>query len=159
MAMKSNFVTSVSGVLFTVAVFAGVLAAPAMAVDRFAKSAKTGLAIKGYDTTAYHSIGKLKRGNKTFVVAWKGAKWHFANADDAAKFQSRPEAYAPQFGAYCTRAMSKGIVLAAKPHIWRMHKDKLYMFYAPIGGEKFDEGADAMIAKAQANWDKLELSE
>lgn len=129
------------------------------ATDRFAKAAKSGLAIKGYDTTAYHKLGRPQAGNQGLVVEWKGAKWRFATAAEADLFKADPDAYAPQFGAYCTRAMSKGIVIAGKPKIWRLHKGKLYLFYAKVGGEKFDEGPDGMIAKAQTNWAKLKLTE
>ena len=135
------------------------ITATASAADRFAQSKETGLVLKGYDTTAYHTAGTPTPGKGTHVVAWKGAKWHFVSAREAELFRAKPEAYAPQFGAYCTRAMSKGIVIAGKPKIWRLHKGKLYVFFAPIGGTKFDEGPDAMIAKARANWDKLELTE
>lgn len=142
------------------ALLAAMLAAlPAAAIDRFAQSKTTGLVLKGYDTTAYHTAAKPMPGRATHVVAWKGAKWHFMSTKEAELFRQNPAAYAPQFGAYCTRAMSKGIVIAGKPKIWRMHNGKLYVFFAPIGGSKFDEGPDAMIAKAQADWAKLTLEE
>lgn len=160
--MRRLLISSVRSIAacFVTALFAAVIAASsAAAIDRFAQSKKTGLVLKGYDTTAYHTAATPRPGSEAHVVTWKGAKWHFASAKEAALFRDRPEAYAPRFGAYCTRAMSKGIVIAGKPKIWRMHNDKLYVFFAPIGGTKFDEGPEAMIAKAQANWDKLKLEE
>ncbi|MGI9408227.1 MAG: YHS domain-containing (seleno)protein [Hyphomicrobiaceae bacterium] len=132
---------------------------PAHAIDRFAQSKKNGFAIKGYDTTAYQSTGKPRAGAGAHVVEWKGATWRFATAEDAALFEARPDSYAPQFGGYCTRAMSKKIIIAATPTIWRIHEGKLYMFYAPIGLTKFNENPAPMIAKAQTHWDTLNKTE
>ncbi len=136
-----------------------ILAGPAHAIDRFAQSKKTGLAIKGYDATVYSRTGKPRRGADAHVVEWKGAKWRFATAEDATLFKADPQAYAPQFGGYCTRAMSKKIIIAATPTIWRIYNKKLYMFYAPIGLTKFNEDPDPMIARAQTHWDTLKKTE
>lgn len=144
----------------TILVLAGaLLSQPAYAIDRFAQSKKNGFAIKGYDSTAYATDGKPENGTSGHLVEWKGAKWRFASAEDAATFKANPDAYAPQFGGYCTRAMSKKITIAASPKIWRIYKGKLYMFFAPVGLKKFNEGPDAMIVKAQAFWNTLEKTE
>lgn len=149
-------VLSIAAVTVITAVW---LAGSAYAIDRFAQSKNDGLAIKGYDTTAYKSDGKAEPGSTPHVVEWKGATWRFASAEDAATFKAKPEAYAPQFGGYCTRAMSKKITIAASPKIWRIYNGRLYMFFAPIGLKKFNEAPEPMIAKAQAFWDTLEKSE
>ncbi len=59
-----------------------------------------GLAIKGYDTVAYFTVGKPVKGNKQFSHDWKGAKWLFASKEHLDLFASSPEKYAPQFGGY-----------------------------------------------------------
>jgi len=125
-----------------------------LASDRIAKT--NGTAIKGYDTTAYFRLGAPQKGSTSTVVEWKGAKWRFATAADAETFRANPEGYSPKFGGFCTRAMSKGIVVKGDPEVWRIHGQHLYLFARPVGGEYFDKGEDAMIAKAQANWDKLD---
>lgn len=114
-----------------------------------------GRAIKGYDTRAYFSEATARSGLDDHTVEWKGATWRFATAEDAAAFSNNPTAFAPQFGGYCTRAMSFKRLVPADPEVWRIHGDKLYMFARPVGGVKFDEGQDAMIAKAQAYWETL----
>ena len=125
----------------------------------FAKSlvskTKAGVAIKGHDTTAYFQKGSHGKGSKTHVVEWEGAKWRFASAEEAALFKTNPAAYTPQFGGFCTRAMSFGSKVHSNPKVWRIYKDKLYLFAAPKGGKFFDKGQDKMIEKAQANWDNL----
>lgn len=137
------------------ALLIGLSGSPAAAVDRFVTRGADKLVISGYDTTAYARAGKPQVGNASHSVKWKGATWRFATAADAAAFEANPEAYAPQFGAHCTGALSQHIVVAADPTIWRIYKGKLYMFAARAGGKRFDQDPDAMISKAQAYWDRL----
>lgn len=114
-----------------------------------------GIAIDGYDTTAYWSDGAPRYGLSAHVVNWNGTDWHFTSAKDAEAFDAKPESFAPQFGGFCTRAMSFKKIVNGDPEVWRIYQGKLYLFARPVGGEKFDEGQDAMIAKAQAYWDTL----
>ena len=134
------------------------LPAFAKTVSRFSLS-KNGTSLKGYDTTAYFQSNRPAKGSDATTVAWKGATWRFASQKDADLFKANPEAYAPQFGGYCTRAMSLGKVVPADPEVWRIHNGKLHVFYAPRGGTAFDKGPDPMIKRAQAYWDTLTLTE
>lgn len=115
---------------------------------------RDGIAMQGYDSHAYWTAGAARAGTSDHVVDWRGTPWHFATAEDAAAFAADPAAFEPQFGGFCTRAMSFNKVVDGDPEVWRIYQDKLYLFAAPVGGRKFDEGQDAMIAKAQSNWDK-----
>lgn len=128
-----------------------VQAAPALvAVDA------RGVALDGYDTSAYWTAAVALTGRDAHVVEWSGVPWRFDSAEAAAMFAAGPEAFAPQFGGFCTRAMSFSKVVNGDPEVWRIYGDKLYLFAQPVGGEKFDGGQDAMIAKAQAYWDTLQ---
>jgi hypothetical protein len=133
-------------------------AAFAATINRFSLS-KTGHALRGYDTTAYFKTGTPTDGTDSTTVDWKGAKWRFATTKDAALFLANPNDFAPQFGGYCTRAMSLQKEVPADPEVWRIHNGKLYVFYARKGGEIFDKGRDDMIALAQTHWDTLTLTE
>jgi hypothetical protein len=132
------------------------LALPVLAKGRVAKDAATGAAIRGYDTTAYFLKNTPTPGSEVYAVSWKGATWRFVSQDEADLFASNPESYAPQFGGYCTRAASFNKLVPADPEVWRIRGNKLYLFARPIGGTKFDDGADAMIKKAQAFWSTLD---
>lgn len=63
------------------------------------KNAK-GLAIKGYDSVAYFTLGKPVAGKKKFEYKWQDAIWRFANEDHLNLFKSDPEKYTPQYGGY-----------------------------------------------------------
>jgi hypothetical protein len=134
-------------------------ASPAWAktITRF--SLKQGMALQGYDTTAYFGAGAATDGTDAHTVEWEGATWRFVTTQDAAAFRANPEEYAPQFGGYCTRAMSLGKEVPGDPEVWRIYKGKLYVFYAKVGGRHFDKGEDAMIALAGQHWDTLTFTE
>lgn len=59
-----------------------------------------GVAIKGYDTVAYHTEGKAVKGNKKFAHKWNESKWYFSSAENRELFAADPERYAPQYGGY-----------------------------------------------------------
>lgn len=145
--------------------FMGIAALAAMPSVVFAKTVsrfslhKDGSALRGYDATAYFSAGSAIEGADDAMVQWKGATWRFATPEDAVIFGATPDAFAPQFGGYCTRAMSLGKEVPADPEVWRIHGDRLYVFYAAKGGRIFDEGRDDMIALAQAHWETLTFTE
>jgi YHS domain-containing protein len=59
-----------------------------------------GVAIKGYDTVAYHTEGRAVKGKSEFSQEWNDAKWHFASAKNRDLFAAAPERYAPKYGGY-----------------------------------------------------------
>lgn len=130
------------------------IALPANAASRISKT-RQNVAIKGYDTTAYFKQSTAGKGEQTFSVEWNDATWHFATQKEADLFAADPASFAPQFGGFCTRAMSLKKVVHGDPEVWRIHGKKLYLFARPVGRDFFDKGEDAMIAKAQLHWDTL----
>jgi len=59
-----------------------------------------GVAIKGYDTVAYHTEKRAVKGQSRFSYRWNDAKWYFASAENRDLFAADPERYAPQYGGY-----------------------------------------------------------
>ncbi|MEH6645103.1 YHS domain-containing (seleno)protein [Sulfitobacter sp.] len=114
-----------------------------------------GVPIDGYDTTAYWQMASAQKGTATYTASWRGVTWQFSSQKNADVFATTPSNFAPQFGGFCTRAMSFEKVVNGNPEVWRIYEGKLYLFARPVGGEKFDEGQDAMIAKAQAHWETM----
>lgn len=113
-------------------------------------------AIQGYDTYAYWAVATPVEGAEAHTVTYKGVPWRFATQEDAAAFAADPGRFAPQFGGFCTRAMSFKKVVDGDPKVWRIFEDGLYLFAKPVGGRKFDGNEVEMIAKAQAHWDTLD---
>ncbi len=141
-----------------------VAAAPAFAAPKAKKeiaaysNGRSGdRANEGYDATAYFTRGEARPGAPNVEFAWKGATWRFEDASARAKFEAAPQDFAPQFGGYCTNAMSMKKIVPANPVVWRIKDSKLYLFAAKAGAAKFDKDPAAMIAKAQAYWRTLTL--
>jgi hypothetical protein len=67
-----------------------------------------GLAIRGYDPVAYFTEQKPVKGSGQVHYFWIGATWLFASAVNRDQFASNPARYAPQYGGYCSYAVSKG---------------------------------------------------
>ena len=59
-----------------------------------------GVAIKGYDTVAYHTEGRAVKGHSKYSHEWNDAKWHFTSAENRDLFAADPERFAPQYGGY-----------------------------------------------------------
>jgi hypothetical protein len=69
-------------------------------VNKRVNTDEFGVAIKGYDTVAYHTEGRPVKGKRVFSFKWNDAVWHFANTENLALFAANPERYAPQYGGY-----------------------------------------------------------
>jgi len=147
--------------LFLSAMMAAVMglaagARPAAAFDEINKTFFGGVAIDGYDPSAYHTAGKPTKGSSDHVVNWKGAKWKFATKADADKFRADPARYAPAYGGHCANAMSMGDRVDADPKVWMIIGKRLFLFYADSGRKTWQSGdKQALIAKADANWAKM----
>lgn len=131
------------------------LVPPALAGQKRVSTGADGVALQGYDTRAYWDDATARKGSDTHQVDWNGVPWHFATKAEAESFAASPARFAPQFGGFCTRAMSFKKVVDGDPEVWRIFEGKLYLFAQPKGGKAFDKSAAPMIAKAQAHWDSL----
>ena len=71
----------------------------AMALDKI-NTTFFGVAIKGYDTVAYHTEGRAVKGKSKFTHQWNDASWHFSSAENRDLFAANPARFAPQYGGY-----------------------------------------------------------
>src|SRR5687768_7327055 len=65
-----------------------------------------GLALRGFDAVAYFAVESAVKGDPKYEYAWNGAKWFFSSEENMKRFQANPDVYAPQFGGYCSYAVS-----------------------------------------------------
>lgn len=149
----SRFLIAFAAILATTVLMSSAFA------QQYARWAGGGVVIRGYDTTAYFRRGRPAQGGASHTVSWNGAKWRFQTAKEAALFRANPSAYQPQFGAYCTGGLSHQHVVNGNPRIWRMHKGKLYMFFAHAGARRFDRNPEGVIAAARAYAKKVGVIE
>ena len=115
----------------------------------------SGIALKGYDPVAYIQNSEAMPGNSEFTVTWGDADWQFASAENMTLFEQDPEAYAPQFGGFCSFAASKGFTADISPDAWHVHDGKLYVFADKNVQDDWVAGIDDGTLEASiANWDK-----
>ncbi|NJR65806.1 MAG: YHS domain-containing protein [Leptolyngbyaceae cyanobacterium CRU_2_3] len=114
-----------------------------------------GLAIRGTDPVAYFTEGRPIEGSSQFTYQWNGATWRFSSAQNRALFATDPEAYAPQYGGYCAKALSEGNVVSTDPNAWKIVNGKLYLNYSPEVQRQWMQDIPGHILQADANWPKV----
>ena len=99
--MISHFpkATGPATLMTLVAAIAILFANGAMAFDEV-NTTFFGVAIKGYDTVAYHTENRAVKGKSKFSHKWNDAKWYFSSAENKDLFAAGPQRYAPQYGGY-----------------------------------------------------------
>ncbi len=130
--------------------FAGIL----MAAEPVSKSKSEGIAIGGHDAAAYHQLPASPhqaavQGSQNHVVSYKGANWHFGSRKSADLFKANPERYSPAYNGHCANALSlgRGLLQTDGTH-WEIFGDKLYLFFAARGRDRWLDG----------NWEKYKLA-
>ena len=111
-----------------------------------------GLAARGYDVTAYFSEGRPVRGTAAYQTSYKGVTWRFASAENLAKFNADPAAYAPRFGGYCAWAVSQGYIAPGDPTQWKIVDGKLYLNFNARAKELWEADQAAAIERGNSNW-------
>ncbi len=117
-------------------------------------STKAG-AIKGYDPVAYFKSGDPTQGSEEFSYDWMDATWHFSSEENLELFKENPEAFAPQFGGYCSYAVSQGYTYRVSPEAWKIVDGKLYLNYSQGIKKKWEANQSEFIKLANANWPKV----
>lgn len=115
----------------------------------------SGLALKGYDPVAYFDDDQPTQGNSEFVHDWGGATWQFSSVENRDLFSSSPETYAPQFGGFCSFAVSKGFTADISPDAWHVESGKLYVFADKNVRDDWVAGlGEGSLEKSTTNWVK-----
>jgi hypothetical protein len=117
------------------------------------------IAIKGYDTVAYFTEGRAVKGDSGFELAWRDARWLFANEKHRAMFAEAPERYAPQFGGLCAGAVTRGVVVKADPEAWTIVDGRLYMKVSKASRDEWRKNAEENIQEANEAWAKMKQND
>ncbi len=130
---------------------ASLIASPALA-GKSKVFATNGIAIQGYDPVAYFDLQGPVEGKPAHASNWNGTKWVFASAQNKARFDADPTAFAPQFGGYCAYAVSKGATAPTDPTAWTVYQGKMYLNFSPAVRNIWRQDVAGNIAKAEGNW-------
>lgn len=115
-----------------------------------------GFAVRGYDAVAFFADNGAIEGNPSFEYAWNGAKWLFANAENLDRFRQNPEAFAPQFGGYCSYAVSHGYTADGDPQTFKIVDGKLYLNYNQKAKEAWEAEQERFIEDGKRNWNEFQ---
>jgi YHS domain-containing protein len=116
-----------------------------------------GVAIMGYDPVAYFTENRAVKGSEKYSYDWLGTPWHFASREHQEMFASEPIKYAPQYGGYCAGEVVAGsVTVAIDPNAFKIIDGKLYLIYDKPDADDFAAHAGDYVAKADANWPKIQ---
>lgn len=132
----------------------GIFAQPSAAStsERIWTGDASGLAIGGYDPIAYFVDGKPRMGLPSFEWTWHGVTWQFRNTGNLIAFKRHPGVYAPRFGGYGVMAAAEGLSARGHPHIWSIHKGRLYLFYSQAARSAWRKDPDTWTQAAETKW-------
>lgn len=111
-----------------------------------------GVAISGADPVAYFELGEAKQGSPDHSFEWRGAEWHFMNAEHRELFADNPEKYAPKYGGWCAWAAARGDAAATSPQAWSIVDGDLYLNYNQSIQKRWEKDAEGFIKQADAHW-------
>jgi hypothetical protein len=113
---------------------------------------RNGLAIDGYDPVAYFTEGKPVQG----VAEFEHLERHElpVRVGGEPRFASRriPEAFAPQYGGFCSYAVSRGYTADIDPVAWAVVDGKLYLNYSVRVQRTWEDDVRGNIRRADVNW-------
>ena len=116
--------------------------------------AEDGAALAGFDPVSYFDGAPLA-GSTEHDLTWGGATWRFASADNRARFEASPDRFAPQFGGFCSFAVSKGFTASIDPNAYVVRGGKLYLFNsADIKNDWLSDVDSGIIEDAEQSWEK-----
>lgn len=111
-----------------------------------------GVALHGFDPVAYFTQNKAVKGSPQHLAHYNGVTYEFASKEDQAAFEAAPARYAPQYGGFCSFAVTEGIKADIDPHAFAINDGKLYLNYSEGARDSFQADVRANTSKAEENW-------
>ena len=108
------------------------------------------VAIKGYDTVAYFTVGKPTKGNPAISEVWDGTRYLFSSEENRKLFAANPDKYAPQFSGYCAASLAHGVKLEAEPENFIISDGRLYLFARAVPADLLTK-EPGLVAQAKGN--------
>ena len=123
------------------------------AADEMAKPA-----LDGYCPVCYVAVGKAVKGTAEFKAEHDGKTYFFVKQGALDAFNESPEKFLPAYDGLCAYGMAFGKKFEADPTVFSVVDGKIYLNKDAAIGEKFSADKAAFIAKADAEWKKIEMA-
>ena len=127
------------------------------AADIDANADVNDIAIKGYDTVAYFTMGKPVLGSSEFTANYKNATFYFVSANNRDTFNANKAKYAPQYGGYCAMGAALNLKFDTDPTAWKIVDGKLYLNLNKDVQGAWSRDIPGNIVKSEENWPELKL--
>jgi len=144
--MKAKFMLIAALLLTTV----GLLPKFSLAVEEYSQPAAG-----GYDVVAQFKH-KIVRGDGLKASNYEGKTYLFSSDENKVAFEKDPAHYAPQYGGWCAFGASVNKKFHGDPTVYAVVNDKLYYNVNPAIALKWNLDQKGNIAKADANWPKIQ---
>lgn len=145
----SRFATLVSAFALLALTASSSQAAPLVNVDRH------GVILDGYDAVAFFTDHHPVKGDAKFQSAYQGATYYFASAEHKAAFDQEPAKYAPQFGAFCAYAVSRGRTAPISVDTFSIVDGRLLLQHNAKAVRLWQEAVPANLARADKYWPRV----
>jgi hypothetical protein len=145
--------STTSKTLTALAAFA-IFAVPAFADTAPEMSGMPRLAIGGYDSVAYFTVGKAVPGSLEYQTIWHDARWQFASKADLDLFLANPDKYAAQYDGHCAMgvAYESGHKDTVDPEAFTIVDGKLYVNHTKYWTTEWRKNETENISRADKNW-------
>ena len=137
------------------AIFSIGFIATAFAAGPDVNATNTGLALRGYDPVAYHTVGKPTVGDFSITAQHNGATYRFSSEENKAAFIADPAKYSPKYGGFCAFGLANGVKVDGDPNLWAVVDGKLYLNLAPPVQKRWDADRENFIKSADKNWENV----
>jgi hypothetical protein len=89
-------------------------------------------------------------------VVHDGVTYLFASEKSKESFEAAPKKYLPAYGGYCAFCVAVGKKFVGDPDVWEVVDGRLYLNLDNGIKRKWLEDVPGYIAKAEANWPKIQ---
>ena len=115
----------------------------------------SGVVLHGYDPVAYFTKNEAVKGSEQHKATYKGGSFYFTSEANKKLFKKDPAKYAPQYGGYCSMAVSMGQLEDADPKMFTIHNNKLLVQRNEKAHQMFMSNPDELHRKADQQWPEL----
>ncbi len=110
------------------------------------------LGVHGFDPYLLGTVGAAAHGDAAFTVVHDDVAYYFASQTSADRFAADPNAFLPQFGAFCAYAVALGKKLDGDPRFADVVDGKLYLFVNAQIFAKYLANKEQVLADAHRKW-------
>lgn len=147
--MLNRLVSAVAGAVILAG--AALAASPGSPVNM----TRMGNAIHGYDSVAYHAMGKAVVGDPDIAYEWRHSTWLFASAAHRDLFAADPDKYMPAYGGYCAYAVTFGLKIDVDPHAWSIVGGRLFLNESMVVRRAWQQDTGHYITNGDLSWEEI----